>query len=502
MKHFISFFLFLGTCNVTFAQYTIAFKIESFPDSAEVKLNNETIGITPLDIKKTLNFKEYYLYKLEIVKDGFKPYITEFTKENPPKPRTNVFANLERVRYKPDSTLSTFIEVKGFVFEVEQGKKIGTVKKGRSISDLQWEESFVVATEEFNKITEDELMKSGYDIKKQVKLFSDEGVDKEADLIIGANLKDLSINYELDYYSTDMGLLFGPSNVKCKVELEWQIFSRKKREVIYTVVTKGESYCNEKTDKRVSMAIKNAVRDALIVLGYDAGMRKTVTEYKQLIPKVKKDTKQTVIPKITSTKFADYSSMVRSRIQSTVTVLRDDNRHGSGFLISDNGYMITNHHVIDKAKEITVKFENGFEFPAELIAFDEEYDVALLKIKGNGFKGLPVNVDMAGVATEVTSISTPADVKLGQTVTKGIISGKREIEGKIYYQTDVSISPGSSGGPLFNSNGEVIGITTWVIRGGGTEGLNFALPVSVAIEKLGIQFKEIQKTTTTSPYKR
>ena len=84
-------------------------------------------------------------------------------------------------------------------------------------------------------------------------------------------------------------------------------------------------------------------------------------------------------------------------------------------------------------------------------------------------------------------------------MSKGIISGKRELEGKLYYQTDVSISPGSSGGPLFNSKGEVIGITTWGLRGGGTEGLNFAIPVSVAIEKLGITFIEAPKSNPAAP---
>ena len=510
--HKTLYILALALCmNAAQAQIYAIFEIKSTPDSATVYMNNEVVGVTPCTFRQTISFKTYYLYKLEVKKSGYKDFAIEYTKDAKPKERTKVFAQLERERYKYDSVLTTAIELSKIIFEVEQGKKIGTVTENRERKDLKWEESFAVATDEFNKITEDELIKSGYNIKKQVKLFGDEGIDKEAELVIGANLKNLSIDYEVSrrYYrshsSDNVVIKYSPTNVKCEVELEWQVFSRKKREVIYTTTVKGKSFYNENNDNSVSIAIKDAVRDALIELGFNAEMRKTVQNYSNLLPKIKTDTKTVSLPKKTPEKFADYAAMIKRSIESTVTVLRDDEGHGSGFLISDNGYLITNHHVIDKAKEITVKFENGFEFPAELVAFDEDYDVALLKIKGSGFKGLAVNTAMAGVATDVTSISTPADVKLGQTVSKGIISGKREMEGKLYYQTDVSISPGSSGGPLFNSKGEVIGITTWGLRGGGTEGLNFAIPVSVAIEKLGITFIEAPKSNPAapkSPYKK
>lgn len=502
------FLLALVLCmNTVHAQIYLyyTFEIKSFPDSATVYLNNEVVGVTPCTFKKPFSFKEYYLYKLEVKKTGYKDFAVEYTKDSKPKERTKIFAQLEKERFKYDSVLTTAIELNKIIFEVEQGKNIGKAKKGSKLFDLKWEESFAVATEEFNKIAEDELIKSGYNIKKQVKLFAEEGIDKEAPLLLGANLKNLQIHYEMDTYFADNLYMNAPVDVKCEVELEWQIFSRKKREVIYTCTTKGKSFVVERGTNNVSKAIKDAVRDALIELGFNAEMRKTVQSYNNLHPKIKTDTKTISLPKKTPGKYTDYAAMIKRSIESTVTVLRDDDGHGSGFLISDNGYLITNHHVIDKAKEITVRFENGFEFPAELVAFDEDYDVALLKIKGSGFKGLAVNTTMAGVATDVTSISTPADVKLGQTVSKGIISGKRELEGKLYYQTDVSISPGSSGGPLFNSKGEVIGITTWVIRGGGTEGLNFAIPVSVAIEKLGITFIEAPKSNPAapkSPYKK
>jgi serine protease Do len=485
--------------------YIATFDIKSFPDSSRVYLKNELVGFTPCIFDKTINFKTDSIYKLEIKKSGYKDFAIQYIKDSKPKQITSLFAQLERVRYKYDSVSTTAIELSKIIFEVEQGQNVGKVKTCSGAIDLKWEESFAVATEEFNKIAEDELIKSGYKIKKQVKLFAEEGIDKEAPLLFGANLKNLQINYEMGTYYIDDVYMHAPVDVECEVELEWQIFSRKKQEVIYTCTTKGKSFVIDRGTNNVSKAIKDAVRDALIELGFNAEMRKTVQNFSNLLPKIKTDTKTVSLPKKTPEKFADYAAMIKRSIESTVTVLRDDEGHGSGFLISDNGYLITNHHVIDKAKEITVKFENGFEFPAELVAFDEDYDVALLKIKGSGFKGLAVNTTMAGVATDVTSISTPADVKLGQTVSKGIISGKRELEGKLYYQTDVSISPGSSGGPLFNSKGEVIGITTWVIRGGGTEGLNFAIPVSVAIEKLGITFIEAPKSNPAapkSPYKK
>ncbi len=169
---------------------------------------------------------------------------------------------------------------------------------------------------------------------------------------------------------------------------------------------------------------------------------------------------------------------------------------GSGFIISDDGYILTNYHVVAGADEIKVRLSDSREFKAVLKGGDEKLDLALLKIDAKGH--LPVaplgDSDALEVGEWVMAIGNPFG--LGQTVTAGIVSAKGRVIGSGPYddfiQTDASINPGNSGGPLFNSKGEVIGINTAIVAGG--QGIGFAIPVNMAKEIL-IQLKETGKVT-------
>jgi len=174
-----------------------------------------------------------------------------------------------------------------------------------------------------------------------------------------------------------------------------------------------------------------------------------------------------------------------------VVTVKTEFGHGSGFIISKDGYALTNSHVIEDADQIDVIFNNKLTLPAEVISSDKTRDVTLLKIVGGGYQPLPLNLSggETEIGSEVIAIGTPEDVELGQTVTKGIVSGYRNIDDKNYIQTDVSINPGNSGGALLNTDGEVIGIVVAKIVGTNVEGLGFAIPVNEAIEGLNIKFE-------------
>ena len=156
---------------------------------------------------------------------------------------------------------------------------------------------------------------------------------------------------------------------------------------------------------------------------------------------------------------------------------------GSGFIISKDGYVVTNNHVVASADEITVKLQNdGHEYPAKIIGKDKETDLALLKIDVK--KDLPylefANSQKAEVGEWVLAIGNPFG--LGHTVTKGIISATGRIIGAgpfdNFIQTDASINPGNSGGPLIDLKGHVIGINTAIIASG--QGIGFAIPSNMA----------------------
>jgi len=159
---------------------------------------------------------------------------------------------------------------------------------------------------------------------------------------------------------------------------------------------------------------------------------------------------------------------------------------GSGFIISADGYIMTNAHVVDSAEKITVRLTDKREFRAKVIGADKRTDVALLKIEAAGLpKITPGDPNKLKVGEWVVAIGSPFG--FDNSVTAGIVSGKgRSLPQDSFVpfiQTDAAINPGNSGGPLFNMNGEVVGINSQIYtRSGGSMGLSFAVPIDVAMQ--------------------
>jgi len=157
---------------------------------------------------------------------------------------------------------------------------------------------------------------------------------------------------------------------------------------------------------------------------------------------------------------------------------------GSGFVMSQDGYILTNNHVIEGADKIKVKFADGKEFAASVVGRDPKTDLALIKIDGvSSLQPLKLgNSEGLKVGSWVVAIGSPFGLE--QTVTVGIVSAKGRVIGSGPYdnfiQTDASINPGNSGGPLVNMNGEVVGINTAIIP--NAQGIGFAIPVNMATE--------------------
>ena len=172
---------------------------------------------------------------------------------------------------------------------------------------------------------------------------------------------------------------------------------------------------------------------------------------------------------------------------------RDAQSLGSGFIISEDGYILTNHHVIDGADEVIVRMANRNEYVAKIIGSDKASDIAVLKVDA---KDLPVlefgDSDKLKVGEWVLAIGSPFG--FDHSVTAGIVSAKgRSLPSDNYVpfiQTDVAINPGNSGGPLFNLDGEVIGINSQIYsRTGGFMGLTFAIPIEMAVD-VAMQIKD------------
>jgi len=162
---------------------------------------------------------------------------------------------------------------------------------------------------------------------------------------------------------------------------------------------------------------------------------------------------------------------------------------GSGVIVSPDGYILTNHHVIEGADQVRVALHDGREFTAKVVGSDSDNDVAVLKVEGKDLPAVPIgNSDTVQVGDIVLALGNPFG--LGETVTMGIVGATHRntppnmapIESyEDFIQTDAAINPGNSGGALVNLKGEVIGINTAILsRSGGNQGVGFAIPGNTA----------------------
>ena len=189
---------------------------------------------------------------------------------------------------------------------------------------------------------------------------------------------------------------------------------------------------------------------------------------------------------------------------------------GSGFIISNDGYILTNAHVVDGADEVTVRLTDKREFKAKIVGADKRTDVALLKIEATGLPAVKL-ADPARLKVGEWVVAIGSPFGFDNSVTAGIVSAKgRSLPQENYVpfiQTDVAINPGNSGGPLFNLNGEVVGINSQIYsRSGGYMGVSFAIPIDVAMDiqqqlrttgtvnrgRLGVVIQEVTKELAES----
>jgi len=218
---------------------------------------------------------------------------------------------------------------------------------------------------------------------------------------------------------------------------------------------------------------------------------RTLRDFNNAIVDIAERTNPTVVT-------INTSQTVRQRQQSPFSFFFDDPRFdqerefqrqglGSGVIVSEEGYIITNNHVIDNADEIKITMFDGEELDAEIVGTDPASDIAILKVEHDDLRAIPLgDSDNLRSGEMVLAIGSPLGNQFSHSVSMGIVSasgrsglGLNEFEN--YIQTDAAINPGNSGGPLINVEGDLIGINTAIAsRSGGNQGLGFAIPINMA----------------------
>ena len=172
---------------------------------------------------------------------------------------------------------------------------------------------------------------------------------------------------------------------------------------------------------------------------------------------------------------------------AVVYIVADDGAEksaGTGIIIDSEGYILTNNHIVEKSERALVRFPGKQEVLAEIVYRDKSLDLAILKCPGSNYSAVAVgSIEEPTLGEDVIAMGFPSVSAVGTSpsISKGIVSALRTIDGVKCIQTDAALNPGSSGGPLINMNGEVIGINSWRLREG--EGMNFAIALNREVKR-------------------
>jgi len=329
------------------------------------------------------------------------------------------------------------------------------------------------------KTFREELTKVGYKVAGDPnELFSDSSTVK-VDLEVGGLVTDLVVTHCQQSASEALGGAF--------LKVKWQVYSPSAKAVVFQVITEGSSQNLDKPDLyRPSDRLINAFRMATDNLLAEQGFRDLVvgnaTPQESAAP---------TAPRYILTRLQVPPGGLAKNVEAlrgSVATVYSMAGTGSGFFIGTDGYLITNQHVVGDSRYVKVKLLTGRELVGEVLISKQIRDVALIKTEPLEGTALSVRDSEPGIGAEVYALGSPFGETFQGTITKGVLSGYREIEGIRYLQSDVTVLPGNSGGPLLDEAGAVVGMAR--LRGGAVGGnLNLFIPIGEALNELGIQFK-------------
>lgn len=280
------------------------------------------------------------------------------------------------------------------------------------------------------------------------------------------------------------------------LEVEWQIYSRLQRQVIGKVQTRAGQESRRVIDGGVDMVVLDAFAATVKALVASDEFRKT---FVGKAPTVQEAMAPPVRETIALAGPAAPPADIGDAVGAVVLILAGDG-HGSGFLVSADGYVMTDQHVVGASKLVTIRWPDGIEKIGEVVRSDRLRDVALIKTDARGRDPLPLRPQTLRPGETVFAIGAPLEQRFQNTVTRGVVSAYRTIDGLRYLQSDVAISPGNSGGPLLDEHGAVVGLTksTYRIENAPT-GINFFTPLSDAMDFLGASAGPAAQAAPASP---
>lgn len=301
-------------------------------------------------------------------------------------------------------------------------------------------------------------------------------------LLINSNIKSYTVHHIANNYLAKYGGM-----VYVDLTIDWEILDYYEKPIYsQTTSTRSGQFAIIDYDDR-DQVIRNSVKDA-IEFGFIEFMnspRVNELMYDKSELATEKSFEDIIIPQTNA-----YVSSLSQAVKSSVTI-KLNNGHGSGFVISEDGYIITNYHVVSDTDDAKVILNDGSEYDFDVVRVSKIYDLALLKIDADNLTPFKISSTKdIEIATDVYAVGTPSAQDLSQTVSKGIISGIRNTDnGSKLIQTDASINSGNSGGAIVTKDGVVLGVVSSKLKGFGIEGVAFGIPSYELLDKLKISVR-------------
>jgi S1-C subfamily serine protease len=342
---------------------------------------------------------------------------------------------------------------------------------------LTWKEGQIdVRPSTVASIIGEELSAAHVPVEGESSLFASES---KADLLLGVSIKGLAGRFCLSCGRLGLDHRWRGAVV---MDARWEIYSSLERKVIATIPTHGGFTApKEGLEGAPERLIYEALRDNLRVLIASDDFRRAVTT----APDVSARPSTTTAALIVLHRLPSEVPLAQTT-NSVATVFAADGS-GSGFLVSADGYLITNHHVVGASKYVKLKWPDGSETLGEVLRSDRRRDVALIKSDVHGRTPLDLRLGAPQQGEAVFAIGSPLGDRFQNTMTKGIVSAIRTESGQTFIQSDVMVNHGSSGGPLLDEKGRVIGLTvSGQFPNGDPIGLNFFIPIGDALKALAL----------------
>ena len=365
------------------------------------------------------------------------------------------------------------------ILDIPAGKMIGAHYGGvfrLTLQTYSWQRAGgIVGSESFNGEATDELRRSGFDVLGEGNQVFDEDTSYKARYQLGATIKDIAFN-TYDPFAGNFS--------EASLQVEWLLQDAYTRQIVFTYTNSGYGKQNGVTPG----VLPRAFGDALMKMIATSRLPDLVAKGATNLNAASGYTNSISVTVVRLDKPRSLPDDM-DKVMQGVVVIRAGEVTGNGVIVSTDGYVLTAAHVVSGTAEVAVRLKSGLQLNASVVRVDREQDIALIKLPGTGHQAVELNLGKPDeVGSELFAIGAPLGEELAFTVTKGVISGYREREGDKakFIQTDASLNPGNSGGPLLNKSGRVIGIVSYKIVLPGFEGLAFGVPVDVIAKCLGI----------------